>query len=118
MNRFLLIVNIICFLAQPDNLHGQNRFPDGHSVFDQLTIPSNAKSQRSSSTDPNFDGNGDSREIQPGETLVIADLKGPGIINHFWNTSASLNPYSARALVLRIYWDGAEKPSVEVPLGD
>ena len=118
MQRFLLIVATFCFLANPDYLPAQNKFPDGNSRFDQLTIPSKAKSKRASSTDPNFDGNGDSREIQPGETLVIADLDGPGIINHLWNTSASLNPYSARALVLRIYWDGAEKPSVEVPLGD
>ncbi len=89
-----------------------------NSLLDQLTIFSNGQSKRSSSTDSNFNGNGDSKEILPGETLVLADLQGPGVIIHIWNTSASLNPYSARALVLRIYWDGAEKPSVEVPLGD
>lgn len=73
---------------------------------------------RSSSTDANFDGNGDSKLIQPGETLVLADLEGPGIIKHIWNTSGSLNPYSVRAMVTRIYWDNSVKPSVEVPLGD
>lgn len=54
----------------------------------------------------------------PGQTLVLADLDGPGIITHIWNTSASLYPFSSQALVLRIFWDNSEKPSVEVPLGD
>jgi hypothetical protein len=88
------------------------------SLLEQLTLPSNAQNRRSSSTDSNFDGNGDSKLIFPGETLVLAELEGPGIIRHIWNTSASLNPYSARAMVVRIYWDNSEKPSVEVPLGD
>ena len=118
MKRFPLIIAINCLLAQPEAPQAQGKYPDSNSIFDQLTIPSNAKSKRSSSTDPNFDGNGDSKEIQPCENLVIADLEGPGFINHFWNTSASLNPFSARALFLRIYWDEADKPSVEVPLGD
>jgi len=88
------------------------------SLLDDLTKPSNGRSMRSSSTDSNFDSNGDSKEIAPGETIIIADLEGPGIIKHIWNTSASLNPFSARSLVIRIYWDNSEKASVEVPLGD
>jgi len=118
MQRFLLILTVICSLAQTEQLKAQKKFPAGNSIFDQLTLPADGQSKRTSSTDPNFDGNGDSKELQPGETLVMADLDGPGIINHLWNTSASLNPYSSSALVLRIYWDGADKPSVEVPLGD
>jgi Protein of unknown function (DUF2961) len=108
----------LCLFSNIDNLAAQIRYPLYHSLLDQLTLPSDGQSMRSSSTDPNIDGNGDSRLIQPGETLVLADLEGPGIIHHLWNTSASLNPYSARALVIRIYWDHSEKPSVEVPLGD
>ena len=40
---------------------------------------------------------------------------------HIWMTNASLNKeelYLPRKLVLRMYWDGEEEPSVEVPLGD
>ena len=89
-----------------------------NQLLNDLTIPSNGRSMRSSSVDLKFDGNGDSKEILPGETLIIADLEGPGIINHIWNTSASINPFSTRSLVIRIYWDNSDKPSVEVPLGD
>ncbi|MCF6334533.1 MAG: DUF2961 domain-containing protein, partial [Spirochaetales bacterium] len=88
------------------------------SWLNDLTKAANGRSLRSSSTDSNFNENGDSKEILPGETIVIANLEGPGIIKHIWNTSASLNPFSTRSLVIRIYWDNSEKPSIEVSLGD
>ena len=119
MSKFILSLLILSlFLTRTSSLKAQDNSKIGLSLLEQLTIPSNGQSKRSSSTDSNIDGNGDSKLIQPGETLVLADLDGPGIIRHIWNTSASLNPYSTRAMVVRIYWDNSEKPSVEVPLGD
>ena len=45
------------------------------------------EAMRASSSDPDWrNGNADSRPIEPGGTLVLADLKGPGMITHFWNT--------------------------------
>jgi Protein of unknown function (DUF2961) len=77
------------------------------------------QSMRVSSTDPNWrNGNGDSRSIAPGETLTLADLKGPGRIVHLWNTISDKEPYYSRLLSLRIYWDGETNPSVQCPLGD
>ncbi len=109
---------LFCFLTQVKPLFAQKNYSIDNSLLDQLIVPSNGQSKRSSSTDSDFNGNGDSKEILPGETLILADLEGPGIIKHIWNTSASINPFSTRALVLRIYWDNSEKPSIEVPLGD
>ena len=43
------------------------------------------------------------------------DVPGPGVIQHFWCT---IDPKQLRHLILRIYWDHEETPSVEVPLGD
>ena len=86
--------------------------------LDQLTRWQDARTRRESSSDPDLASNGDSRVIKEGETLVLADLAGPGAITHLWNTVASLDPFYARSLVLRIYWDGMEKPSIEAPLGD
>jgi hypothetical protein len=48
-------------------------------------------------------------------TVLLADIDGPGAIQHIWLT---VNPLAWRQLVLRMYWDGEETPSVEVPLGD
>ena len=48
-------------------------------------------------------------------TVTLADIRGSGAIQHIWNT---VHPQHWRRLVLRIYWDGEETPSVETPLGD
>ncbi len=52
--------------------------------------------------------------IPPGESRVLADLKGPGLITHLWMTQSR----HYRECLLRITWDDAPHPSVEVPLGD
>ena len=51
---------------------------------------------------------------EAGETITLADIQGPGVINEFFFTSSAKN-YSE--LVLRMYWDGEETPSVECPAG-
>jgi len=48
-------------------------------------------------------------------TATIADIAGPGAIQHIWIT---VNPNAWRRLVLRMYWDDEATPSVETPLGD
>jgi hypothetical protein len=53
--------------------------------------------------------------IGKGETVTLADIEGPGRINHIWMT---VDPKAYRTCVLRFYWDGEREPSVEVPLGD
>src|SRR5262245_53295843 len=52
--------------------------------------------------------------LSAGKTSSLADVDGPGCINHFFITS-DLTNYSE--LVLRMYWDHEEMPSVETPLG-
>ena len=79
----------------------------------------NFQSQRASSSDPDWrNGNNDSRPIDPLGVLTLAELKGPGMIVHFWCTIADPDPYYSRMLTLRIYWDGEEHPSIECPIGD
>lgn len=53
-------------------------------------------------------------DIPAGATHVMADIDGAGAIQHIWLTPRG----SWRDLVLRIYWDGSEAPSVECPVGD
>lgn len=52
--------------------------------------------------------------IQPGETFTMADIAGSGCINHIWMTPTG----KWRNSVLRMYWDGQTRPSVECPVGD
>jgi Protein of unknown function (DUF2961) len=59
--------------------------------------------------------------LPPGETVVLADIEGPGIIRHVWITvpeQTDASPFVLRSLVLRMHWDDEADPSVEVPLGD
>lgn len=55
-------------------------------------------------------------EILPGETLEIANVDGQGAIQQIW--MAALGNGKLRNLILRMYWDEQEHPSVEVPLCD
>ncbi len=54
-------------------------------------------------------------DIAPESTAVIADVNFMGAIKHIWCTI--MTKYD-RNLILRIYWDGSDIPSVEVPLTD
>lgn len=53
-------------------------------------------------------------EIDPGETRELADIEGPGAIQHIWMTPTG----NWRFSIIRIYWDDCEIPSVEAPIGD
>jgi hypothetical protein len=53
--------------------------------------------------------------LPPKSTTILAEIEGPGIIQHIWIT---VDPKAYRDTLLRFYWDGEETPSVEVPLGD
>jgi hypothetical protein len=72
---------------------------------------------RLASTDPNLH-NADYRTIAPGATLELGRIEGHGRITHMWFTIAGKSEDHLRELVLRAYWDGAEKPAIESPLGD
>lgn len=76
-----------------------------------------ATSHRISSYDKTG-GNGDCWRLPAGETITLAEIDGAGIVKHLWFTLNSLDPMHKRNLVLRMYWDGQEYPSVESPIGD
>jgi hypothetical protein len=75
------------------------------------------RSRRESSWD-RTGGNRDFAVVQPGETAVLADITGAGVIEHMWVTTRCYSPMYLRKLVLEMYWDGEENPSVRSPLGD
>lgn len=58
------------------------------------------------------------RIVAPGERVVLADIDGPGTVRHFWCTFPPAPPERMRALVLEVFYDGADEPSVSVPLLD
>jgi Protein of unknown function (DUF2961) len=51
--------------------------------------------------------------INSGETFTIAEMDGPGAIQHIWMTPTGNWQFS----ILRVYWDDEKTPSIEAPLG-
>jgi hypothetical protein len=77
----------------------------------------NYKSLKQSSFD-RTGGNSDRWPIAPGATQELFRSDGPGIITHIWFTIAAQSPSHLKDIVIRAYWEGNAKPSVEVPVGD
>ena len=73
----------------------------------------NRKTGRASSWDVSGRNN-DAWLIPPGESAVLADIKGPAHITHIWMTQQK----HYRESLLKITYDNAAHPSVLCPLGD
>ena len=52
--------------------------------------------------------------IKSGETYTLAEITGPGAIQHIWMTPTGNWRYS----IIRFYWDDETEPSIECPVGD
>lgn len=52
--------------------------------------------------------------IAPKQTFTLAQIDGPGMIQHIWMTPTG----NWRTSILRFYWDNETTPSIEVPVGD
>src|ERR1700685_945806 len=81
------------------------------------TLPAYARAQnyrslKQSSYDRSG-GNEDFWRIAPGQTIQVFESSGPGIITHIWFTISAQSPRHLKELVLRIFWEGNSKPSVE-----
>jgi hypothetical protein len=122
---------------------GAARLARAQGVLADLARPHEGRSMRASSTfrpgpdgkhDPNADplgdeterSNWDNQSVPPGQTKVLLDAKGPGVITHIWLTFLGPEPQrwapngsaDHQEMLLRIYWDGRARPGVEAPVGD
>jgi hypothetical protein len=89
----------------------------GALVLPEYALAQNYRSLKQSSYD-RTGGNADRWVIEPGETHEVFTANGPGVITHIWFTISAQSGQHLKELVLRMYWDGAAKPSVETPVGD
>jgi hypothetical protein len=108
---------IVFLLLLPLEALGQNAATE---PLDPLNFPrlKNFSAYRVSSNNLYAESNDDCKHPIPGEAVVLADLKGPGIVTHLWITVAD-NEYAwPRLLRLRVYYDGHKTPSIDAPLGD
>lgn len=119
----------------------ENAFAQG--MLYGLTMPIDGKSMRVTSTmrmgkDGKYDRNApptgdlsehsnyDNFRVAAGQTHVVMDEKGPGVITHMWftflgpeaQTWAPQGSANHQEMLIRITFDGADKPQVEAPFGD
>lgn len=74
--------------------------------------------------DPN--SNADNQNLAAGETRVLLQADGPGVVTHVWMTFLGPEPHAwakngsanHQEMLLRIYYDGNSRPGVEAPVGD
>ena len=86
------------------------------------SLPDYARAQQYKSLkQSSFDTTGGNRDYWPiagGATREVFNAIGPGAITHIWFTIAARSDHHLKEIVLRGYWDGNDKPSVEAPIGD
>ena len=87
------------------------------SELSQLPAQKDYLLKRSSSYDRGG-GNADARPVAPGDSITVFAERGPGEISHLWFTIADREQFHLKKIVLRMYWDGENAPSVEAPIGD
>lgn len=133
---------LLALLIVPQSLWAQGSLSD-------LTRPMEGRSMRATSTmrkgesrrggqafkrNPQADPRGDLTEasnwdnfrVAPGDTHVLLDAQGPGVITHIWITFLGPEPQAwakqgsanHQEMLLRMFWDGNTRPAVEAPLGD
>ena len=95
---------------------GQGSSVLANSFFSDMVHLQDSSSARVSSWD-RTGRNMDMFHAAPGETLELANIPGAGCIRHIYFTIGGPAHY-LRGMVLRMYWDGEETPSVETPFGD
>ena len=109
LKRLFFTASILFFAAQA--------FSQG---FDNLLEGLIRKQDYRSNRISSYDVTGENRDflsIEPGKTVTLAEISGPAIIHHIWVTISG-EPFYGKKIVLQMYWDDEEQPSVEAPIGD
>jgi hypothetical protein len=102
--------------AAPAGAFAQNAPSSDSNWLPKYARSQDYKSLKQSSYD-RTGGNNDYWNIPPGQTLEVFKSETPGVITHIWFTIAAPDNH-LKELVLRAYWDGNSRPSVEAPIGD
>jgi hypothetical protein len=117
LQRLAGLAGLSAVAARPAAAQGQQRRDGDYRFLPRYARAQNYKSLKQSSYD-RTGGNSDRWPVAPGATQELFNAQGPGAITHIWVTIASQSRDHLKELVLRMYWDGNDKPSVQAPIGD
>jgi len=129
INKNMFLAGIFALVALGFVLSGQKRFfpqpepkpvppPPGPFVTHNPLITLSKSQNYSASRVSSYNREGGPRDNfwipTTGEEVILADIKGPGAIAHIWTTHRG----AGHDLIIRMYWEGKDQPSVEAPIGD
>lgn len=113
--RILLIAFMAAWACQFTSI-AQTNFTG--ELYDLAKMKNGVRNHRVSSYDRSGNNRDHLKDIKSGETRTIAEISGSGVINHIWITIAPGPDRLCRNdIIIRMYWDGNEYPSVESPIG-
>lgn len=131
MKKHLLLIITGFILISLTSCRNDSSSVIGGAMLSDLIKPNEGRSRRSSSTYSDEEGkpidhNKDNIRVFPGESQVVLDAEGPGVVTHMWFTFygpgsqvwAPEGSANHQEMLLRVFYDGSEMPGVEVPVGD
>lgn len=109
---------LLCSCQQPAS-NSNNIFQYDDNVRTRWSSPENMNGIPGAGGKENNTAKGHAYDaIAAGATYTLLDIKEQGIINRIWITIRDRSPEMLRGLKIEMFWDGATKPAVSVPLGD
>jgi hypothetical protein len=92
---------------------------DNNHVSTRWASPENANAGKGAAGLENNGAKGHAFDaINAGDTKLLLNVKGAGIVHRIWFTIDDRTPEMLRSLTLQMFWDGETKPAVSVPFGD
>jgi len=131
MKKLILLATLLPLVFLFDSCRTPDSDSVGGAILSDLARPIEGRSMRSTSTKTGEDGkpiahNADNSRVMPGQSKVVLEATGPGVITHMWFTflGPGRHPWATNGsathqeMLIRITYDGREKPDIEVPFGD
>jgi hypothetical protein len=109
---FALALSVVRLQAQELYQSGKGGSPRWASFENPAAAKGAAAQSNQSAKGHAFDS------LKAGNSVVLMEHAGPGVVRRIWITISDRSPEMLRSLTLAMYWDGAKKPAVLVPLGD
>ena len=115
----ILINTLVLLIVSTGFLAGQESYLYQSNVTPAWASFENPKALKGEGAQRNKGAKGfASKWITAGEVVTLMEDDGCGIIHRMWLTISERAPEMLRAIKLDMYWDGASKPAVSMPLGD
>lgn len=119
---FTLLLGLTACNQQPpknNNAYPGNLYTYTESTKTRWSSPENITAEKGKGASANHGAKGHPYDsINSGESRVLLDVQGQGIVNRIWITINDRSPEMLRSLKLEMYWDNEKKPAVTAPLGD